>query len=107
MSHLEDTLAFQIRATKLPSPETEYRFDPSRRWRFDFAWPDRKVAVEVEGGTWTGGRHVRPAAFENDCVKYAEAAIAGWRVLRVTGDMLDDGRAMTLIARILDQGADR
>src|SRR5687768_16750315 len=31
---------------------------PARRWRFDFAWPELKVAVECDGGTFTGGRHV-------------------------------------------------
>lgn len=25
-------------------------FDHSRAWRFDFAWPDRLLAVEVQGG---------------------------------------------------------
>lgn len=46
MSELEETLAFHLKAAKLPAPEREYRFDPERRWRFDFAWPDQMLAVE-------------------------------------------------------------
>ena len=41
-------------------PEREYRFHPIRRWRFDFAWPDQLIAVEVDGNAWHtkgGGRH--------------------------------------------------
>src|SRR5690606_39740371 len=58
MSALEDALALHIRAHKLPEPVREYRFHPERRWRFDFAWPDLRVAAEVEGGIHIGGRHV-------------------------------------------------
>lgn len=68
----------------LPSPETEYRFHPTRKFRFDYAWPDAKVALEVEGGVWTGGRHTRAAGFLKDVEKYNRAAAMGWRVLRCT-----------------------
>ncbi len=71
-----------------PEPEREYRFC-ERRWRFDFAWPDAKVAVECEGGVWSRGRHVRGAGFEADCAKYNRAAADGWRVFRLTRGMLD------------------
>lgn len=37
---------------QLPSPELEHKFHPTRKWRFDGAWPDQKIAFEVEGGTW-------------------------------------------------------
>jgi hypothetical protein len=61
----------------------EHRFHPTRKWRFDFAWPIAKVALEVEGGAFTRGRHVRPSGFIADCEKYSEAALLGWTVLRV------------------------
>ena len=101
MSELEATLLFQFRAYGLPAPEREYRFRPERRWRFDFAFLDNKVAVEVEGGVWANGRHTRGSGFENDCRKYAEAAIQGWRVIRVTGGMVESGEAIQLIERAL------
>lgn len=62
----------------------EYRFDPSRRWRFDYAIPAHKIAIEVEGGVWTQGRHTRPAGFLGDMEKYNAAAVLGWRILRTT-----------------------
>jgi len=66
----------------LPAPEREYRFDSERRWRFDFAWPSLKIAVEVEGGVWMRGRHVRPVGYLADLEKYNRAVVLGWRVLR-------------------------
>ena len=66
----------------LPAPECEYRFDPERRWRFDFAWPALKMAVEIEGGVWIRGRHVRPVGYLADLEKYNRAVVLGWRVLR-------------------------
>lgn len=71
-------------AAGLPAPVREHRFHPVRRWRFDYAWPDLRVALEVEGGVWTGGRHTRGAGFLGDMDKYNAAAGLGWLVLRCT-----------------------
>ncbi|CCF83623.1 hypothetical protein [Nitrolancea hollandica] len=101
MSELEDAMAFQIRVMRLPKPAREYRFHPERMWRFDFAWPQHKVALEVEGGTRTGGRHVRGDGFAADCAKYAEAALLGWCVIRVTGEMVHDGTAINYVERAI------
>lgn len=60
-------------------PVREHRFDSVRRWRFDFAWPELMVAVEIEGG---GGRHHTFAGSHADMDKYNAATLAGWRVLR-------------------------
>ena len=68
-------------AAGLPEPEPEYRFAPPRRWRFDWAWPDRKVAIEVQGGLFIQGRHSRGAALLKEHEKLNEAAAQGWRVL--------------------------
>ena len=95
-------MAFQIRAAKLPEPAREVKFHPTRRWRFDFAWPDRFIALETEGGTWAGGRHTRGSGFEGDCHKYNAAAILGWRVLRVTATMVKDGTALEQIEQMLE-----
>jgi very-short-patch-repair endonuclease len=86
-----------------PAPQAEWRFHPTRRWRFDWAFPAVRFAVEVEGGGWIGGRHTRGAGFEKDLDKYAEALVLGWRVLRVTPKQVNDGRALQLIERILRQ----
>ena len=68
-------------------PEQQYRFHPVRRWRFDYAWPDRFLAVEVDGGQWSprGGRHNT----DRDREKLNEAAKMGWRVLRYSATMLN------------------
>lgn len=66
----------------LPEAVTEYRFHPSRRWRFDYAYPAHKVAIEVEGAVWAGGRHTRGAGYLADCEKYNAAQLLGWIVLR-------------------------
>lgn len=101
-SDLERAFFFQCRAAGLPLPVPEHRFHPTRRWRFDFAWPDAKLAVEIEGGTWSSGRHTRGPGFENDCEKQAEAVILGWSVLRFPGNMVNDGRALNLTMRALE-----
>ena len=75
-------------ALGLPVPVAEFRFALPRRWRFDYAWPDYLVALEIEGGVWTGGRHVRPSGFLGDMLKYNCAAVLGWRVLRCTPQTL-------------------
>jgi very-short-patch-repair endonuclease len=96
-SRWEELLALQIAAAGLPAPEREHRFHPTRRWRFDFAWPDRLVAVEVEGGIWRGGRHTRGTGYCRDVEKYNAAALAGWTVLRVTPEMVRSGEAVRMV----------
>lgn len=66
----------------------EYRFHPKRMWRFDYAIPEHKVALEVEGGVWTNGRHIRAQGFLGDMEKYNTATLMGWKVLRTTPDDL-------------------
>ena len=99
-SALEESLAVQIRAVGLPVPEREHRFC-QRRWRLDFAWPSKMVAVEIEGGIFRNGRHNRGPGFAADCEKYAKALILGWRVLRVTGQMVKSGEALTYLETLL------
>lgn len=102
MSDLEALLELQLRAAKLPTPEREYKFHPSRKWRFDMAFPDRMTAIECEGGTWGVSRHTTGSGYEKDCEKYNEALLLGWRVLRFTGGMIRRGEALAMIERILN-----
>lgn len=102
MSSYEEMFEEQLkRSRQIPPYEREVRFHPTRKWRFDFAWPDLKCAVEIEGATWHAGRHTRGSGFVKDAEKYAEAAILGWRVIRVTADQVMDGRALDFVFRLL------
>ena len=71
-----------------------YRFCRDRKWRFDYAWPDRLLALEIEGGAFIGGRHTRAGGFIGDLHKYNRAACDGWRVLRVIPQHIDNGVAL-------------
>ncbi len=84
-SKLEKKTALILRAEKFPAWVEEHRFC-ERRWRFDFAWPDQMVALEVEGGVWKGkfGGHTSGKGFTKDCDKYNTATAMGWRVFRIT-----------------------
>jgi very-short-patch-repair endonuclease len=94
----EEAFALHCRVDGL-TPEREFMFHPKRRWRFDFCFPDRMVAIEIEGGV--GGRHQRIGGFTGDCVKYAEAAILGWRVIRATTAQVMSGQAIEWTHRAL------
>lgn len=104
-----EVLLEQMRLAKLPEPMREYRFHAERQWRFDFCWKNHGylIACEIEGGIWmqteTGRSkgHAHPERFESDCEKYNEAALYGWLVLRVTPEMVRDGRALDWIERAL------
>lgn len=109
MSPAETLLAVQLEQAGIPF-EREYKFHPDRRWRADFmvgqnfAWPVRgRYLIEVDGGSWNGGRHVSGAGFEKDLEKLNAAAELGYRVLRFTPRMVNDGSALELIRRILSE----
>jgi very-short-patch-repair endonuclease len=80
----------------------EYRFDKVRRWRFDFAIPAKKLGIEVEGGSWTNGRHNRGSGMAADCIKYNAAVLRGWRILRFTTDQVISGYAIDTIVEFLN-----
>ena len=113
-SPLERELAGQLKMLGVPLPEREFRFHETRKWAFDFAWPDKGadedgcvyeqnhgLAVEVEGASFTGGRHTRGAGFEADCEKYNTATLQGWRVLRFTASMVKSWEAARTIKGVL------
>lgn len=92
----------------LPAPEFEFKFHPERKWRFDVAWPEdakrwggHNVAIEVQGGLFSSGRHNRGAAMLKEYEKLNEAAAMGWRVLFVQPRDLCTSETVKLIKRCL------
>lgn len=105
-SALEEALAIELKHLLPGLPfKRQYRFHPERRWLFDFAWPKHMVAVEVEGGTWVGGRHTRPQGYASDCEKYNEATRLGWSVYRFTREHIVNGQAASYIQEVLTKYA--
>lgn len=101
MSALERAFKAQLEFLKIPYSQ-EHRFHDTRKWRFDFAIPEHKIGIEIEGGIWSNGRHTRGAGYEKDCEKYNHAALAGWRVLRLTPSMVRSGQAMVMLGEVLN-----
>lgn len=95
------TLTLQLRALGLPAPDREHRVVADRRWRFDYAWPLHRLALEIEGGVWIRGRHTRPSGYLKDMEKYNRAAIEGWRILRATPQDVRSGKAAHLVEAAL------
>ena len=107
-SALEEKLALQLRLASVPTPTREYRFAwaaMKRGWRMDFAWPELMIGVEVDGGSWSGGRHTRGKGFAEDCVKFNAATLLGYRVLHFTGDQIRSGYALETIEALIAQEA--
>ncbi|CAM3470503.1 DUF559 domain-containing protein [Deinococcus saxicola] len=100
-SDLEGEFAQAIQHAKLPPPEREVQLVPGRNFASDFVWRAARVIFEVEGGTYSGGRHTRGKGFEQDAEKYNELTLLGWRVFRVTGKHISSGQAVAWAERAL------
>jgi hypothetical protein len=87
-SPLESRAAMVLRSSNLPRvvPQFEVFDDGMFVGRVDFAWPDRLVALEVDGFSVHGNR----VAWERDLERGSRLAAAGWRVHRITNDRLAD-----------------
>ena len=92
LSQGEETFWLHCRVEGL-NPERQFRFC-KRKWTFDFAFEKQKLAVEIEGGLWTYGRHNRASGFIKDCAKYNSAVKLGWHVLRYPTEQVIDGTAI-------------
>jgi hypothetical protein len=89
-------------AAGLPVPVAEFRFHPTRKWRFDFAWPDARVALEVEGSVpGVGGRHRSYDGWRADMAKYNAAATLGWRLVRCTPATRDSAETLEAVRAAL------
>ena len=91
----EETFALQCQCRKL-FPEREYEFCPGRKWRFDFAFPLQRVAVEIEGGV-----HRIKSRFKSDIEKYNTGTLMGWKILRYTPAMIKTGRPLEVIENLI------
>ena len=86
---------------ELPEPEREVKFHPVRKWRFDFAWPAYRVAVEIDGGTWVGAKsHASGPGIEADKDKHNAAVERGWRLLRFTSPDLRGAQVIKTIQQV-------
>ena len=83
-----------------PALQSEFRFHPTRKWRADYAHIESRTLIEVEGGAWVGGRHTRAAGFVADAEKYLEAALGGWRVVRLVGSQLTLETVLRVVAAV-------
>lgn len=99
----------------LPPPLSEYHFavDIGRKWRFDYFWKlipigcnayrlrARGVALEVDGGSHSGGRHTRAKGFRDDQEKRNNAVLRGIWVLNCTPEDVTDGSVFALLKKAL------
>jgi very-short-patch-repair endonuclease len=104
-------LPTQLKAAGLPEPEREYRFHSTRKWRADFAYPDLKLLIEIEGGFFArkgskrcpvcknlpSGRHLTGKGARADAEKYNSATLLGFRLLRFLPEQVKSGEALTII----------
>ena len=101
MSEAQRYMAIQITGARLPAPVLEFRFNPERRYRADFAWPSYMLILEIEGGTWIKGRHVTGTGFQEDIYKYNSMVLLGYRVLRATTQDVNSGIALQTLEAAL------
>ncbi len=100
---LELTFKLQLKSAGINKGwECEYRFHPERKWRFDFAFVDKRLAIEVEGGTAYGkSRHSKGEGFDNDAEKYNTASAMGWTLFRFSANMINSGKAILFVQDFL------
>lgn len=101
-----DTLTAQFDSLWLllggPALVREYRFC-ERRWRFDYAHPGTRIAIELNGGVWSGGRHVRGAGYLRDREKVNAAQLLGWRVVELGTGQVNAENLEPIINAILSE----
>lgn len=102
---LHDKVLIQL--VGLPDPATELLFHPKRKWRFDYAWEEQKLALEIHGGIHSGGRHTRGRGFVEDRAKMNEAVLLGWTVLEVTPEHIKSGQLRAWLLAAFNQDPDQ
>ncbi len=98
-SDLEVRFARAMVAGGLPEPVQQYRVNAgTRRCRIDLAYPELKLAIEIDG--WE--HHRTRSAFDDDRVRANDLVVAGWNLLRFTSTMTD-GHAVEIVGAALSQ----
>lgn len=90
-----------LASLNISQPQVEYMFHPTRKWRMDYAWPEQKIALEVEGGIFIQGRHSRGAGMKADFEKYNEAAVMGWRIIKCTPSDLCKSKTILMLKQYI------
>lgn len=102
-NHLRDLLQSATLAG-LPEPEREHLFHPTRKWRFDAAWPAQRIAIEYQGGIFHGlPAHSSVAGLRRDYEKFTEASLLGWTLLLVTAETARNGMALAWLLRAWEE----
>jgi hypothetical protein len=96
-----NALITHLRQVGLPEPQAEIIFHPTRKWRFDLGYPDKMIAIEVEGAVYSRGRHTRGQGYEADCIKYNEAQRLGWAVYRFSTGQVTSGAAIQFLEQVI------
>ncbi len=105
VTSLHDKVLAQL--VGFPDPATELLFHPKRKWRFDYAWEEQKLALEIHGGIHSGGRHTRGRGFVEDRTKMNEATLLGWTVLEVTPEHIKSGQLRDWLLAAFNQDPDQ
>jgi hypothetical protein len=104
----EELFAFQAGVCNLPAHERNYRFHPTRKWEIDFAWPQFKIGLEIQGGIWgksaddkTGGAHGHPIGITRDMHKHNALLALGWSVYLFAPADVKNGKAVKHLESVL------
>ncbi|MCC6530943.1 MAG: DUF559 domain-containing protein [Burkholderiales bacterium] len=92
----EAILRDSIVSAGLPEPYREFTWHPTRGWRLDLAWPERRLAIEIDGGV-----HRIRDKFARDIERHNTLTLAGWRYIRVSPDQVRTGEALELVRQLL------
>lgn len=98
-SHL-DRLLRDAKLAGVPEATREHRFHETRGWRFDAAWPERKIAIEYQGGVFhRDPSHSSIGGIVRDYEKFTEASLAGWTLILCTAQTVRSGAALAWLLR--------
>jgi very-short-patch-repair endonuclease len=95
-SVLETRLLRLIRRAGLPRPVAQHRVRDRGRLIaiVDFAYPEKRLAIEVDGYRWHSGR----ARWQRDLARRNALTRLGWRVIHFTAHDLDSNPEGTIAA---------